>query len=279
MGFTLIELLVVIAIIAILIGLLVPAVQKVREAAQRLQCSNNLKNISLATINCADTNNGRLPPSVGLYPNQNPTPNNGYGSGLFHILPYIEQDNAYKSTLQPSDPHGTNVGWSGGNTVPMATYSPFWNNMTINAKIYFCPSDSTNTGGGWVNGQSSYGINAQVMPVHWDGLRNFPASISDGTSNTVGYADKEANCTGYWPDWGPAFADNDWPQSRGPAAIFAVRPPGGNCPWDRASSPHSGGINVALMDGSVHFVTQSISPSTWWAALTPSSGDLLGPDW
>src|SRR6516225_3286490 len=98
-AFTLIELLVVIAIIAVLIGLLVPAVQKVRDAAARIQCNNNLKQIVLASIDASDTNGGMLPPGFGLYPLQIPSNNNGMGSVFFHILPYMEQEPAYKRTL------------------------------------------------------------------------------------------------------------------------------------------------------------------------------------
>src|SRR5580698_7653280 len=109
-GFTLIELLVVIAIIAVLIGLLLPAVQKVREAANRAQCQNNLKQMVLATTNCCDSHQGLVPPGDGLCPSFNPADYNAYASVWFHILPYLEQNNAYLATLQPSDPHGNNVG-------------------------------------------------------------------------------------------------------------------------------------------------------------------------
>ena len=91
-GFTLVGLLVVIAIIAILIGLLLPAVQKAREAAARTTCQNNLKQMGLGTINCCDTNQGIIPPSLGLFPAVlKQTDGNGNGGLEFHILPYIEQ--------------------------------------------------------------------------------------------------------------------------------------------------------------------------------------------
>src|SRR6187401_866863 len=123
-GFTLIELLVVIAIIAILIGLLLPAVQKVREAAARSQCQDNMHNIIIALINAADTNQGKMPPGLGLYTSRNAVTNNGHGGLFLHILPYMEQQPAYNASFTPA---GSGVDDRNGN---LATYS-CWNAQNV----------------------------------------------------------------------------------------------------------------------------------------------------
>jgi len=152
-GFTLIELLVVIAIIAVLIGLLLPAVQKVREAAARMSCSNNLKQISLAAHNYASANDSRFPNGTVADPTQN---NYNFISCLAQLLPYVEQDNAYKlippEALQdkPSQPRtAAGTGWSliwwgsvsvgGGGTA--ATAGPIVTAARTKVKAYDCPSD------------------------------------------------------------------------------------------------------------------------------------------
>jgi prepilin-type N-terminal cleavage/methylation domain-containing protein len=306
-GFTLIELLVVIAIIAILIGLLVPAVQKVREAAARLQCANNLKQIGVALHNHQATY-GFLPPAY--VDSQSGKSVNGTGSLFYWLLPYIEQDNIYKLGSIPGDNSGDQASiaklpdayWGSAATPQFQSLNtPAANTI----KTYLCPSDLTNQPtatwtNGWVVG--SYADNNEVFgDPSWAGWANgvsarIPASIPDGTSNTIGIAEKVARrCTGngsngqgtLWahgewnPWWEPRF--NTW-ANRGTGSKFQVQPtvdpaPSPTCDPTRPQSMHTAGMNVGMMDGSVRFLSPAISANTWWYACTPAGGETLGSDW
>ena len=313
-GFTLIELLVVIAIIAILIGLLLPAVQKVREAAARAQSINNLKQMGLAIHNMNDTN-GVLPPMVGNYPRQGAgvPPQTPYlGTVFYFMLPYIEQDTIYKgmptgvapfpphfdswycvygiktyrSPLDPTQPT-TGAPIDTGSPRYGTSYAP--NEWVFDAQTYPSLALANVTNHTQLPGNGS-SPNGQVPP-----FASIPRTFLDGTSNTILFVEKYAVCgnsqtnvaTFYWGETGGACNRQGGQGGNGSipgiytiTAIFQNRPqPFINCTPCTPQASTAAGELVCLGDGSCRTIGINISPTTWAYALMPADGQVLGSDW
>lgn len=297
-GLTLVELLVVVSIAGSMLGLLLPAVQKVRQVAARTQCQNQLKQIGLALTACADANNGLLPPAIGFYPRDNGL---AFGTVWLHLLPYLDQGNLYNRAAGPSG--AITAQYNGVFSEPV--------------KAYQCPLDPSLGAGvltdlaGKTWGASSYAANAQVfcqvggpLGVYQNaaGEPVLPTSFTDGTSNTILAGEKYALCNNLgWPEGGGCWAywlTNDpntqpyhagfgisWTfYSIGPGSKFLVQPTPftgerSECDPLRASTPHPEGMTVVLADGSVRTLNPSITPDAWWAACTPAGYDGPIGDW
>jgi prepilin-type N-terminal cleavage/methylation domain-containing protein len=289
-GFTLIELLVVIAIIAILIALLLPAVQKVREAAARTQTINALKQHGLATNSSNDALR-RLPPASGTYGMMSAT--NGAGGVVtgtvhMHLMPYMEQDNLYKGLLSvslaaysttivppfiaPSDPSATN---------PTGIQ-----NFLANLRVFGYPL-STFTAVSCVTAPA-----APTSPM--DSAAAIPRAFPDGTSNTIIFANGFGSCGSALRLWSglptsasasffgaTALTANATPTASA-VTIFQVAPLIANCSSTTGGVPqafYTGGIQVGLCDGTCRTIAPTISISTWAYAISPADGQPLGSDW
>jgi prepilin-type N-terminal cleavage/methylation domain-containing protein len=294
-GFTLIELLVVIAIIAVLIGLLVPAVQKVREAGNNANCKSNMRQVGLACIHCADTNRGILPPMWGPYPTPPPgatlanSTTTWWNTVFYHLTPYIEEQaiHDYQDVNNIRGGYDTRI------------------------KVYTCPSDPTasaQVAGNWT--LSGYGGDGQYPVVQSNTAANFfvfgtiagttnsqnpwPSYIRDGTSKTILFSERYQSCDGsfigtgvganLWAVWDvtgavvgfpgfggvPAAGPGNWAARLGNMSSKPqARPAIGQCDFSHVQSGHTAGVNVCMGDASVKTVSYNVSQISWDAAVTP----------
>jgi prepilin-type N-terminal cleavage/methylation domain-containing protein len=348
-AFTLIELLVVIAIIGILMALLLPAVQKIREAAARIKCQNNLKQISLALAN-HESAKGYFPGLGDATPTGSAVTYTNAFAVLASILPYVEQDNL-NHLVDYTQPAIVGNAWTGG-------INPFHDTAARTViPLYLCPSDGqsplfpqtstsrtpnafvtagtnymVNTGTGTVSGgRVNYDAEHPTDGVFWYGSRTSYRDLTDGSSNTLLLSEAllgtntntvgtrppapprdyvsldtsvfTANTAGGYLKGGvlvtarPPECDNGtraWAGLRGSSWFWGGRdwnmafstyaPPNAAIPdcgahgrgWFLARSQHTGGVNVALGDGSVHFVSNNIDLATWRGLSTRAGGEVLG---
>jgi prepilin-type N-terminal cleavage/methylation domain-containing protein/prepilin-type processing-associated H-X9-DG protein len=316
-GFTLIELLVVIAIIGTLIGLLLPAVQKVRETAARMSCQNNLKQFGLACVNYHDTNR-KFPPGSAWLPGTNWADidwNARKGTWIVYSLPFIEEDNLYKQIPNLGTPHFDSIGAAvAAGVLPRA----------LSSKMR-CPSDGYDYQGPYSNYVGSLGpqcVDDQCGFTPFAQYCNQPAwgwgpSDEDepdpgnirGMFSRFTYAVKMAECRdgtsqtlllgeslpstnahmlkGWYTNYGSQLAttiipinypisekDTSWCGSAGAGPDHSMF--NNNISWGFRSR-HPGGANFTFVDGSVHFLSQSINHKTFQLLGCRNDGQVVGP--
>jgi len=321
-GFTLVELLVVIAIIGILVALLLPAVQAAREAARRMSCGNNLHQMAIALHNYMDKTQEALPRGAEVTRGLACCCNSADWS-LGHtvhtmLLPYVEQQALYDrynmnvpfwaqtpgiinqkipNYLCPSAREhivgtATNLSSGSSNPAPYVSQDVYPHNY---------PAAGTNHGWGGCGRHGSSAVNG-VFAMRYgileeNGTRADPrvklSTITDGTSNTMAFAETAQGRPTYYGGSGPTHS---WMNQRGKgwadpvynSTLFSVGPLStpnslvsqyGGYNASNATSYHPGGVQVAFMDGNVRFMSQTINGATWAALGTPHGGEPVSiPD-
>ncbi|QDU74489.1 putative major pilin subunit [Bremerella volcania] len=295
-GFTLVELLVVIAIIGVLIALLLPAVQQAREAALRMQCSNNLKQLGLAIHNYHDTFLTFPGGNYGCC----------WGTWQVSILPFIEQENLYNNynitdkyyddTARYSGNQNTDVTVVRLNALTCPSDSPNEPFGTITSHNYGANYGNTGYAQGTINGVAFKGAPFKYVAdnVGSEGYFGF-RDITDGTANTVLFAEKlqgegeDLRAYSWWGDGG-SVSGYLMPNSSEPDRIYSAsycnNLPEKNLPCDvsttsaptvfAARSRHPGGVQVVLCDGSSRFVAETIQVDTLRNLMASRDGMVLG---
>jgi prepilin-type N-terminal cleavage/methylation domain-containing protein/prepilin-type processing-associated H-X9-DG protein len=268
-GFTLIELLVVIAIIAILIGLLLPAVQKVREAAARMSCQNNLKQLGIACHTYQDTNQRFPGYGIGA-----PTNQNGWA---FQLLPFIEQDNMYRlgiSSLYTNRPVKTYACPSAPNSL-----TPYSNTYTLTSYMGITGRQYNDYATGGDTG---------CISVYPSTTRVTLVGITDGTSNTLLFGERPPMPQGGYYGWayGSDYDSHIWaivtsadykPYSSGCTFPMYFQPGSltNSCDTNHLWSLHTNGGNFCLADGSVRFIGYSAGATIIPQMSTRAGGEVI----
>lgn len=325
-GFTLIELLVVIAIIAILIGLLLPAVQKVREAATRMECQNNLKQLTLA-VHAYESAHKVLPPgtintnpgSTTIAAGDDPNGKNGSGTKgiggpwICHILGFMEQEALYRNFKKIEMERPEVVDWFGNATyaatpigdqhlVAMDCPAHPWNDEKLANGTgmehlargnYAACYGKGGYGGVYTNNEAIGGLFGNNSKVKM-------TTVPDGLSNTIALSElKYRSPSGTGPSYqdsrgvwsygtmgGNTFTTKNGPNSAVPDGVWGCRNfPQEGMPCVQVGSPyremhaaarsyHSGGVNVSYGDGSVRFVSNSVSLTVWQSLGSRGGGEV-----